>query len=169
MLTPLSLSLANAQILRERAHTLKSFSNSFVHSNSLWLIEYLFTETVILLTPSKVTFLATQKKSTSLVLSLERYIDKIQRPEDSKAPEVRTVERPTKGMDFGKFEELKELPAAGVAATFLNDKLHGVFPEEFLKFLRQNTKLKLIDASGFFERVISVKTPPEQVTAAVHC
>jgi len=95
---------------------------------------------------------------------LERYIDKIQRPEGSKTPEVKTIERQTKGVDLGKFEELlKEVPTTGLVATFLNDKLHGIFPEEFLKFLNQKKNLKLVDGSGFFERVISVKTPPEQV------
>jgi hypothetical protein len=95
---------------------------------------------------------------------LERYIDKIQRPEGSKAPEVRTIERPTKGVDLGKFEELlKEIALGGSVATFLNDKLHGIFPEEFLKFLNQRKTFKLVDASSFFERVISVKTTSEQV------
>lgn len=99
-----------------------------------------------------------------LFLILERYIDKIQRPGGSKAPEIKTIERPTKGVDLGKFDELlKELPAKGSAATFINDKLHGIFPEEFLKHLKQRSDIKLVDAAGFFERVISVKTPPEQV------
>ena len=134
----------------------------------MWLIEYLFTETVILFTKTKVIFLTTQKKSIRLLVitTLERYIDKIQQPAQYDGPKVITIERPTKGVNADKYEELlKELPGieAGPVpvATFIQDPLHGTFPEEFLNFVKG--KLTLVEASGFFENVISIKAPPEQV------
>ena len=76
-----------------------------------------------------------------------------------------TIERPTKGIDIAKFDELLKPLLSGTAtiATFTNDKLHGTFPEEFMNYMKKKSNIKLVDASGFFERVIAIKTQPEQV------
>ena len=55
------------------------------------------------------------------------------------------------------------LSGTSTIATFTNDKLHGAFPDELMKFIKKKSNLKLTDASGFFERVVAIKTPPEQV------
>ena len=79
-----------------------------------------------------------------------------------------TIERAPKGVDTAKYDELlKEIPGAETGpvqvASFTQDSLHGTFPEEFMKFLKERPNIKLTDAAQFFEKVMSVKLLPEQV------
>lgn len=79
-----------------------------------------------------------------------------------------TIEKDAKTADRSKFEDfIKELGSGDSTsfkvATFLNDYVIGTFAEEFMKFIKENQKIKLVDAYPFFEKVESIKCPSEQV------
>ena len=163
-----SSSLGNSWTHRRTAAQPTHFSKLGGDGNSYWLLEYLFTESVILLTRQKVAFLATHRKSKKTGLLVEGYLDKIQEPAQYQGPKLVTVERQQNAEDIAKcLEILKDTlgPAQrpALVATFLQDKPLGSFSEHFLTLFKAQDNIKLIDADPFFHKVLSVKCPPEQV------
>ena len=127
----------------------------------LWLMAYEFSETIMIVTKSKVAFLTSRRKKTLL--------EQMEKPADYKGPALEVIlrepnaEKLNDNFDqllksaFGDLDKVK-----GPIGVFSNEQPQGNFVTSFKKrFDIKLGKVALKDCSKLFQEVTSVKTAEE--------